>query len=60
MVERPLRVYEEMDPRLLNLANNTRDLFLADGTLPGNVKLLLVMVLDGVHGASDGIQALAR
>jgi alkylhydroperoxidase/carboxymuconolactone decarboxylase family protein YurZ len=60
MAEHPLRVYEQLDPKLLNLVNNTRDLALADGALPRKVKLLIAMVLDAVHGASDGVQALAR
>ena len=60
MAEHPLRVYEQLDPKLLNLVNNTRDLALADGALPRKVKLLIAMVLDAVHGASEGVQALAR
>jgi alkylhydroperoxidase/carboxymuconolactone decarboxylase family protein YurZ len=60
MAEHPLRVYEQLDPKLLNLVNNTRDLALADGALPRKVNLLIAMVLDAVHGASDGVQALAR
>jgi len=59
MAEYPLKVYEELDPKLLNLVNNTRDLALADGALPRKVKLLIAMVLDAVHGASEGVQALA-
>jgi alkylhydroperoxidase/carboxymuconolactone decarboxylase family protein YurZ len=59
MAEHPLKVYEELDPKLLNLVNNTRDLALADGALPRKVKLLIAMVLDAVHGASEGVQALA-
>jgi alkylhydroperoxidase/carboxymuconolactone decarboxylase family protein YurZ len=60
MAENPLKVYEQLDPKLLNLVNNTRDLALADGALPRKVKLLIAMVLDAVHGASEGVQALAR
>jgi alkylhydroperoxidase/carboxymuconolactone decarboxylase family protein YurZ len=60
MAEHPLKVYEELDPKLLNLVNNTRDLAFADGALPRKVKLLIAMVLDAVHGASEGVQALAR
>jgi alkylhydroperoxidase/carboxymuconolactone decarboxylase family protein YurZ len=60
VAEHPLKVYEELDPKLLNLVNNTRDLALADGALPRKVKLLIAMVLDAVHGASEGVQALAR
>jgi alkylhydroperoxidase/carboxymuconolactone decarboxylase family protein YurZ len=60
MAENPLKVYEQLDPKLLNLVNNARDLALADGALPRKVKLLIAMVLDAVHGASEGVQALAR
>jgi hypothetical protein len=55
MPEHPLKIYEELDPKLLNLVNNTRDLALTDGALPRKVKLLIAMVLDAVHGASDGV-----
>jgi alkylhydroperoxidase/carboxymuconolactone decarboxylase family protein YurZ len=60
MAEHPLKVYEELDPRLLDLVNNTRHLALADGALPKRAKLLIATVLDAVHGASEGVQALAR
>ncbi len=60
MPEHPLKIYEELDPKLLNLVNNTRDLALADGVLPRKMKLLIAMVLDAVHGASEGVQSLAR
>jgi alkylhydroperoxidase/carboxymuconolactone decarboxylase family protein YurZ len=55
-----LKVYEELDPKLLDLVNKSRDLALADGVLPRKTKLLIAMVLDAVHGASDGVQSLAR
>lgn len=60
MPEHPLKIYEELDPKLLNLFNNTRDLALTNGALPRKIKLLIAMVLDAVHGASDGVQSLAR
>ena len=59
MPEHPLKIYEKLDPKLLNLVNSTRELALADGALPRKVKLLIAMVLDAVHGASDGVQSLA-
>jgi alkylhydroperoxidase/carboxymuconolactone decarboxylase family protein YurZ len=43
----------------LNLVNDTRALALTDGALPRKIKLLIAMVLDAVHGASDGVQSLA-
>ncbi len=60
MPEHPLKIYEDLDPKLLQLVNNTKDLALADGALPRKVKLLIAMVLDAVQGASDGVQSLAR
>jgi alkylhydroperoxidase/carboxymuconolactone decarboxylase family protein YurZ len=59
MSEHPLKIYEDLDPKLLDLVNDNRDLALADGVLPRKIKLLIAMVLDAVHGASDGVQALA-
>ncbi len=55
----PLKVYENLDPKLLDMINTNRDLALADGALPKKFKLLIAMVLDAVHGASEGVQSLA-
>jgi alkylhydroperoxidase/carboxymuconolactone decarboxylase family protein YurZ len=60
MPEHPLKIYEDLDPKLLNLVNDTRDLALADGALPRKIKLLIAMVLDAVHGAPEGVKALSR
>jgi AhpD family alkylhydroperoxidase len=60
MPEHPLKIYENLDPKLLSLVNDTRDLAMADGALPRKTKLLIAMVLDAVHGASDGVTSLAR
>lgn len=60
MPEHPLKIYEDLDPKLLSLVNDTRDLALADGALPRKIKLLSAMVLDAVHGAPEGVKSLAR
>ena len=60
MPEHPLKVFETLDPKLLELVNRTHDQALADGALPRKIKLLIAMVLDAVHGSTDGVQALAR
>jgi alkylhydroperoxidase/carboxymuconolactone decarboxylase family protein YurZ len=60
MTEHPLKIYEDLDPKLLNLVNNTQKLALADGALSRKVKLLIAMVLDAVHGATDGVRSLAK
>ena len=60
MPEHPLKIYEDLDPKLLSLVNDTRDLALSDGALPRKIKLLIAMVLDAVHGAPEGVKSLAR
>jgi len=60
MPEHPLKIYENLDPKLLSLINDTQELALTDGALPRKTKLLIAMVLDAVHGASEGVQSLAR
>jgi len=60
MPEHPLKIYEELDSKLLDLVNETRGLALADGALPRKLKLLMAIVLDAVHRASDGVESLAR
>jgi len=60
MPEHPLKIYEDLDPKLLQLVNDTKNLALADGALPRKIKLLIAMVLDAVHGATEGVQSLAR
>ena len=59
MPEHPLKMYESLDPKFLKLVNDTREFALADGALPRKTKLLIAMVLDAVHGASDGVHSLA-
>lgn len=59
MPEHPLKIYEDLDPKLLSLVTDTQKLALGDGALPRKTKLLIAMVLDAVHGASDGVQSLA-
>lgn len=60
MADHPLKIYEDLDPKLLSLINDTRTLALSDGALPRKTKLVIAMLLDAVQGASDGVQALAR
>jgi hypothetical protein len=43
MPEHPLKIFEKLDPELLNLVENTRELALADGALPKRIKLLIAM-----------------
>ncbi len=60
MPEHPLKIYEDLDPKLLSLVNETSNLALADGALPRKIKLLMAMMLDAVNGASEGVASLAR
>lgn len=60
MPEHPLKIYEDLDPKLLNLVTDTQKLALEEGALPRKVKLLIAMVLDAVSGAYEGVQSLAR
>ncbi len=59
MPEHPLKIYEELDPKLLARITDNQKQALADGALPRKIKLLIAMVLDAVHGASDGVKSLA-
>jgi alkylhydroperoxidase/carboxymuconolactone decarboxylase family protein YurZ len=60
MPEHPLKIYEDLDPKLLSLVSDTQKLALDDGALPRKIKLLIAMVLDAVHGASEGVRSLAE
>ena len=60
MAEHPLKIFEMLDPELLKLVENTRELALADGALPRKFKLLIAMALDASHGAVQGVKALAQ
>lgn len=60
MPEHPIKIYENLDPKLLSLVNDTQRSALAEGALPRRFKLLIAMVLDAVNSAPDGVQSLAR
>ena len=60
MPEDPLKIFEELDPELLKLVEDTTKFALADGALPKRFKLLIAMALDASHGAVQGVKALAQ
>ena len=60
MPEHPLKIFEKIDPELLELVNNTNEFAFADGALPRKVKLLIAMALDASHGAVQGVRSLAQ
>jgi alkylhydroperoxidase/carboxymuconolactone decarboxylase family protein YurZ len=60
MPEHPLKIYENLDPKLLALVNDNQELAMSDGALPRKIKLLMAMILDAVNGADEGVTNLAR
>ena len=60
MAENPLKTFEKLDPKLLKLVEDNRQLALSDGVLPKKFKLLIAMVLDASHGAVGGVTSLAK
>jgi alkylhydroperoxidase/carboxymuconolactone decarboxylase family protein YurZ len=58
--EHPLKVFEDLDPALLKMVQETGEFAMADGALPRKFKLLIAMALDAAHGAVGGVEALAR
>ena len=60
MSENPLKVFETLDPELLQSVENNREFTLSDGALPRKYKYLMAMVLDAVHGAEAGVANLAQ
>ena len=60
MPENPLKVFEDLDPKLLEIVEKTRELALSDGALPRKIKFLIAMALDASHGASDGVKSLVQ
>ena len=60
MPEYPLKIFEKLNPELLEHVENTREFALADGVLPRKFKLLIALALDADHGAERGVKALAQ
>ena len=60
MSENPLEIFETVDPELLELVNQTKDLALNDGVLPRKIKLLMAMALDASQGTVEGVRSLTE
>ena len=60
MPEQPMMRYRTLDPEFAGLVHEAEELALADGALPRKTKLLIAMLFDAEHGATEGVQALAR
>jgi alkylhydroperoxidase/carboxymuconolactone decarboxylase family protein YurZ len=60
MTEHPLKIYEKLDPELLEHVENSSDFVFADGALPRKYKLLIGMAFDASYGAVNGVKSLAQ
>jgi alkylhydroperoxidase/carboxymuconolactone decarboxylase family protein YurZ len=60
MADNPLKIFEKLDPELLKLVDNTKELALNDGALPRKVKLLIAMALDASKEAVEGVKSLTE
>jgi alkylhydroperoxidase/carboxymuconolactone decarboxylase family protein YurZ len=60
MAENPLKLFQTLDPELLEVIEGTRKLSLTDGALHRKYKYLIAMVLDATHGAEEGVRSLAQ
>jgi len=54
MSENPLKIFEKLDPELLELVENTKKLALTDGALPRKFKFLIAMALRCISRNSSG------
>ena len=60
MPERPIDVFNTLDPKLAQLMKNNNELALSEGALSKKYKYLIAMCLDASHGASGGVKSLAQ
>ena len=60
MPERPLQIFEKLDPQLIKLVESSSELALTDGALPRKFKFLIAMALDAAHGTTQGVKALTQ
>jgi alkylhydroperoxidase/carboxymuconolactone decarboxylase family protein YurZ len=60
MTGHPLRTIEDIDPKLFNLVQETRELAFGEGVLPRKFKILIALALDAAHGATEGVTSLAQ
>ena len=60
MTENPLKIFEKLDPEMLKLVDDTKELALNDGALPRKIKLLIAMALDASKEAVEGVKSLTE
>ena len=60
MPENPLKIFETLDPALLEAVESARSLAIGEGAMPVKYKFLIAMALDASHGAAGGVASLAQ
>jgi alkylhydroperoxidase/carboxymuconolactone decarboxylase family protein YurZ len=60
MAVNPLSALGRIDPEMMKHLKEIDELIYGSGALPRKIKLLMAMAFDAAHGASNGVQALAR
>lgn len=60
MQENPLQTLEKLDPKLLSLIEDSRQLAFSDGALPRKFKLLIALALQAALMADHGIKSFAQ
>lgn len=59
MPENPLKIFEMLDPELLESVHRNHNLALEDGVLPKKTKLLMALAVDATIKAAGGVRSLA-
>jgi alkylhydroperoxidase/carboxymuconolactone decarboxylase family protein YurZ len=60
MATHPLSTLGRIDPNMMKHLQETDELVYASGALSRKIKLLMAMAFDAAHGASNGVQFLAK
>jgi len=60
MQENPLKTMEKLDPALMKLVEESRQLAFGEGALPRKFKLIIAMTLLAANNADEGVKSLAR
>jgi alkylhydroperoxidase/carboxymuconolactone decarboxylase family protein YurZ len=60
MPENPLKVFESLDPKILEHMESLRKFAYSEGAVPVKYKLLIAMALDAADGATEGVKNLAE
>jgi len=60
MPDSPLQILNQMDPKLMTLVEESRQLAFSEGALPVKFKILIALALDASHGAVEGVKSLAE